>query len=231
MLRIVYLFASIASLIISRIQPFTDSNYGKYCRITKNSSIIFLTDIFAVFSIIYFILGLFLAIIKRQKFVRTQKKQFIVDLEKFYRYSLFFMLICNSTVTAGFWVLFSYNKRLLMVKAENCNYSVPFWKNLIDHSIPLLTIILEMFFYEFQYTKYSLFAILVTLVAYYLDICIYHHFFKVWPYTIMNRLSYPMIFITCCMFLLCGSIVGLAIFNIIQNLKLRFKKTQKFTYY
>lgn len=220
----VSLLVGIVFLLAGRIQPSLDKKYILWKKHTLNSPIIFLTDITAHLSTIYFLIGLFLVISEYLNVEKIVKSHIYRKIRVFYKKHLPFLLILNSTVTLGFWGLYLCNKNLLAVKVAGIAYRVPFWKNFCDHSIGLVVTILEIIFHNFKFTPYTIYLTLGCTVLYYTDICVYNYLYNVWPYGILNNLSKPMIFICCLCFLTAGCILAFFILRIIRFFKKADKK-------
>lgn len=195
--------------------------YTNASRIVKlqTSPIIFITDIAAIASIIYFFLGFLIQLYEFFGSDRQGDSKFFRNLKIFYKKNLPFMLILNSTVCFCYWGLFFYDKNLLSPKMNDTSYTAPFWKNFNDHSIGLLVTILEIIYHNFELALYTPIITGCVTITYYIDILIYNHLYGIWPYQLFIKLSKPMVFVYCIGFLFVGSMVALIILRVIRCFK------------
>lgn len=202
MFYIISLFFTVTALLASRVQPYTCKGYYKWKAYTNLCEIVFLTDIAAFLSIFYFSTGLLLRFYEKRMF----RSAYFSRILKIYKRNLPFFLVLNSTVTFGYWLLKLYNPKLLSEKIASINYKVPFWKSFVDHSIAFGLTNIEIFYYNFLITRYTFIATLSLLILYYMNICVYNRLYNTWPYTIFANISYFMVFLYCCCFLMIGVI-------------------------
>ncbi|KRH92802.1 hypothetical protein M153_26910001320, partial [Pseudoloma neurophilia] len=173
--------------------------------------LIYITDMAAIISTLFFVLGLIICINDHFESKYNYRSKFLKKWKIFYRKTLPFILILNTTVSVGYWGLYFYNPGLLAPKILNKALSTPLWKNVIDHTIGLIVTIIEIIVYNFHLTSYTFILTGGATVLYYTDILIYNHFYNIWPYGFMTSVSKPMIFLYCFGFLLTGTLAALFI--------------------
>lgn len=229
------LIISIVSLLWCRIQPSTDPQYAEWKELTGSSPSIFLTDITAFLSILYFSLGLFLLFYNRKnrknqrnEFTR-RSSSFVEKLTKFYKLNLPFFLILTGTVTAGFWALYLSNPKLLSARPSSIQFHVPFYKTLIDHSFGIVSVIVELFVYGFNLTIFTPIITTAGIVLYFTWICIYNSWYSAWPYTIFNNKPLGVVFLYCCAFLLSGIVTAAILLTVIRFIGKKKFKNNRYT--